>query len=212
MALVDDETGEVLCDRNEEINEAVADEVDSRKIARVFVRAPMSCEAERGLCQLCYGRDLARGELVKLRTATGIIAAQSIGEPGTQLTMRTFHTGGVASQTDITSGLPRVEELFEARAPKGEAIISETDGIVEIVAENDRRIVRVTNVDTLIEEYEVPSRGEALVKDGDRISAGAVIAQGNLTKKAEAANEVAEQVVSRISGTVRVLPKGRNFQ
>ena len=209
IALVDEETGEVLCERNEEISEAVADEVDSRKLQRVFVRAPMSCEAERGLCQLCYGRDLARGELVRLRTATGIIAAQSIGEPGTQLTMRTFHTGGVASQTDITSGLPRVEELFEARAPKGEAIISETDGVVEIVAENERRIVRVTNVDTLVEEYEVPSKGEALVKDGDRISAGAVIAQGSLSKKAEAANEVAEQVVSRISGTVRVLPKGR---
>ncbi|MCL6646555.1 MAG: DNA-directed RNA polymerase subunit beta', partial [Dehalococcoidia bacterium] len=112
--IVDEATGEVLCRRNEEITEAVADEIDRRGIRRVFVRTPMSCEAERGLCQLCYGRDLARGELVKLRTAVGIIAAQSIGEPGTQLTMRTFHTGGVASQTDITSGLPRVEELFEA--------------------------------------------------------------------------------------------------
>ncbi len=209
MPVIDEDTGEVLCDRNDEFSEAVADEVDLRKLPRVFVRAPMSCEAERGLCQLCYGRDLARGTLVKLRTATGIIAAQSIGEPGTQLTMRTFHTGGVASQTDITSGLPRVEELFEARAPKGEAIISETDGVVEIVIENERRVVRVTNVDTLIEEYDVPSRGEALVKDGDRISAGAVIAQGPLSKKAEAANEVAEQVVSRISGTVRTLPKNR---
>ncbi|GIW18697.1 MAG: DNA-directed RNA polymerase subunit beta' [Tepidiforma sp.] len=159
--IVDEATGELLCRRNEEINEAVADEIDRRGIRRVFVRTPMSCEAERGLCQLCYGRDLARGELVKLRTATGIIAAQSIGEPGTQLTMRTFHTGGVASQTDITSGLPRVEELFEARAPKGEAIISETDGIVEIHVENDRRIVRVTNVDTLVEEYDVPAKGRA---------------------------------------------------
>ncbi|WP_322795683.1 DNA-directed RNA polymerase subunit beta' [Tepidiforma sp.] len=202
--IVDESTGEVLCRRNEEINEAVADEIDRRGITRVFVRTPMSCEAERGLCQLCYGRDLARGELVKLRTATGIIAAQSIGEPGTQLTMRTFHTGGVASQTDITSGLPRVEELFEARAPRGEAIISETDGVVEIVVENDRRIVRVTNVDTLVEEYDVPAKSELLVKDGERITAGAAIAQPPAAKDAELP---AQPIVSRIGGTVRLIGK-----
>ncbi len=202
--IVDEATGELLCRRNEEINEAVADEIDRRGIRRVFVRTPMSCEAERGLCQLCYGRDLARGELVKLRTATGIIAAQSIGEPGTQLTMRTFHTGGVASQTDITSGLPRVEELFEARAPKGEAIISETDGIVEIHVENDRRIVRVTNVDTLVEEYDVPEKAELLVKDGERIVAGAPIA------RPEGESEPglpAQPLISRIGGTVRLVGK-----
>ena len=207
MAVVDEATGEVICDRGTEFSEAIADEIDARNIQRVFVRTPMSCEAERGLCQLCYGRDLARGELVKLRTAVGIIAAQSIGEPGTQLTMRTFHTGGVASQTDITSGLPRVEELFEARAPKGEAIISETDGVVDIVQENERRIVRVTNVDTLVEEYEVPAKGEALVKDGDRIVAGTAIARGPENKKDTTA--VAEQVVSRISGVVRVSGKSK---
>ena len=207
MPVVDEGTGEVVCERNQEFNEAIADEIDARNIQRVFVRTPMSCEAERGLCQLCYGRDLARGELVKLRTAVGIIAAQSIGEPGTQLTMRTFHTGGVASQTDITSGLPRVEELFEARAPKGEAIISETDGIVDIVQENERRIVRVTNVDTLVEEYEIPAKGEALVKDGERIVAGTPIAKGPENKKDTTA--VAEQVISRISGVVRVSGKNK---
>ncbi len=206
MAVVDEETGEVLCERDEEISEQVAKEVDDRRVARVYVRTPMSCEAERGLCRLCYGRDLARGELVKERTAVGIIAAQSIGEPGTQLTMRTFHTGGVASQTDITSGLPRVEELFEARAPKGEAIISETDGVVEVVQENERRVVRVSNVDTLVEEYEVPAKGEATVKDGDRIVAGHVIAVGPAPKKS---TEVAESVASRISGVVRVSGKNK---
>jgi DNA-directed RNA polymerase subunit beta' len=206
MAVVDESTGEVVCERDSELSEAVSDEIDARQIQRVFVRTPMSCEAERGLCRYCYGRDLARGELVRERTAVGIIAAQSIGEPGTQLTMRTFHTGGVASQTDITSGLPRVEELFEARAPKGEAIISETDGIVETVQENERRIVRVTNVDTLVEEYEIPSKGEATVKDGDRIVAGHVIAHGPAPKKA---TEVAEQVTSRISGVVRASGKNK---
>jgi DNA-directed RNA polymerase subunit beta' len=207
MPVIDEATGEVVCDRDQEFTEAIADDIDARNIQRVFVRTPMSCEAARGLCQLCYGRDLARGELVKLRTAAGIIAAQSIGEPGTQLTMRTFHTGGVASQTDITSGLPRVEELFEARAPKGEAIISETDGVVDIVQENERRIVRVTNVDTLVEEYQVPAKGEALVADGERIVAGTAIARGPENKKDTTA--VAEQVVSRISGVVRVSGKGK---
>jgi DNA-directed RNA polymerase subunit beta' len=204
--IVDESTGEVLCQRGEEINEAVADEIDQRGIRRVFVRTPMSCEAERGLCQLCYGRDLARGELVRLRTATGIIAAQSIGEPGTQLTMRTFHTGGVASQTDITSGLPRVEELFEARAPKGEAVISETDGRVEVLAENERRIVRVTNLDTLVEEYAVPARGELLVKEGERVVAGAPIAR----PPAEKGSDLPVQpIVSRIGGTVRLVGKNK---
>jgi len=204
--IVDEATGEVLCRRNEEITEAVADEIDRRGIRRVFVRTPMSCEAERGLCQLCYGRDLARGELVKLRTAVGIIAAQSIGEPGTQLTMRTFHTGGVASQTDITSGLPRVEELFEARAPKGEAIISEIDGVVDVVVENDRRIVRVTNVDTLVEEYDIPAKAELLVQDGERIVAGATLAQAPAPKNADLP---AQPITSRIGGTVRVVGKNK---
>ncbi|MFN0145495.1 MAG: DNA-directed RNA polymerase subunit beta' [Dehalococcoidia bacterium] len=202
MAVVDETTGEVLCDRDSEISELVADEVDARQVPRVLVRTPMSCEAERGICALCYGRDLGRGSLVKLRTAVGIIAAQSIGEPGTQLTMRTFHTGGVASQSDITSGLPRVEELFEARAPKGESIISEIDGTVEIVLDGDRRIVRIANVDTLVEDYRVPKNGTLIVKDGDHVAAGAALAsppEGN--GKADA---VTELVLSRISGTVHV--------
>jgi DNA-directed RNA polymerase subunit beta' len=93
---------------------------------------PLSCENRFGLCAMCYGRDLARGGLVKMGEAVGIIAAQSIGEPGTQLTLRTFHTGGVAGAEDITQGLPRVEELFEARTPKGEAVISEIGGVVDV--------------------------------------------------------------------------------
>ncbi|MGK2964443.1 MAG: DNA-directed RNA polymerase subunit beta' [Tepidiformaceae bacterium] len=199
--VVDEATGEVIVNRNEEFSEAVCQRIEEAGITRAFVRTPMSCEAERGICALCYGRDLARGTLVDHRTAVGIIAAQSIGEPGTQLTMRTFHTGGVASATDITSGLPRVEELFEARAPKGEAIISEIDGVVEVVQENERRVVRISSVDTLVEEYEVPSRGELLVKDGEHVSEGMVLARG-AGKADETA--VVEQVMARISGIVRV--------
>ncbi len=210
MPVADEASGEVLADRNEEISEVVADRIDELHVPRVLVRTPMSCEAERGICSLCYGRDLGRGARVKLRTAVGIIAAQSIGEPGTQLTMRTFHTGGVASAADITSGLPRVEELFEARAPKGEAIISEIDGTVEVVQENERRIVRIVSTDTLVEEYTVPSRGKALVEDGARVMAGAVLATGPESKANKKA--VAEQVVSRISGIARVSGRGKSVQ
>jgi DNA-directed RNA polymerase subunit beta' len=146
---------------------------------------------------------------VKLGTAVGIIAAQSIGEPGTQLTMRTFHTGGVASaaQTDITSGLPRVEELFEARSPKGEAIISEIDGSVEIVQENERRIVRVANVDSLVEEYALPHSVELRVADGDHVSTGALLAASPAAE--EGSTALVEQVVSRIPGIVRMTKDNR---
>jgi len=119
--------------------------------------------------------------------------------------MRTFHTGGVASATDITSGLPRVEELFEARAPKGEAIISEIDGIVDVVQEGDRRIVRVTNLDTLVEEYEIPARTELLVEDGQHVVAGDVLLEGKAGK--DDVSAVVPRVLSRISGVVRIAGK-----
>src|SRR5438874_10628409 len=108
--------------------------------------------------------------------AVGIVAAQSIGEPGTQLTMRTFHTGGVASGVDITSGLPRVEELFEARVPKGQALISEIDGTAEIVREGDARRVRVKNTELYSDEYEIPAGAKLQVKEGDIVEQGTIIA------------------------------------
>ena len=117
-------TGEIIVDRNEEINEQKAKEIVAAGLTKVYVRSPLSCQSRQGMCRRCYGRDLARRHLVDPNTAVGIVAAQSIGEPGTQLTLRTFHTGGVVG-LDITSGLPRVEELFEARAPKGQATVSE---------------------------------------------------------------------------------------
>jgi DNA-directed RNA polymerase subunit beta' len=204
--VVDETTGEMIVDRDELITDEVARAIADGDVARVNVYSPITCQCDRGICARSYGRDLGRGEIAKTRTAVGIIAAQSIGEPGTQLTMRTFHTGGVASQTDITSGLPRVEELFEARAPKGEAIISEIDGTVEVVAENERRVVRITSLDTLVEEYHVPPGGIALVKEGDNVTAGATVAQSG----GEGDTVPSVEVRSRISGKVHV--KGSAIQ
>ena len=118
----------------------------------------MMCELRFGICQMCYGRDLGRGALVELGSAVGTVAAQSIGEPGTQLTLRTFHTGGVAAGGDITHGLPRVEELFEARKkPKGEAVMSDIDGTVKIVrSEGGVRLMTVTSTQMVKDDYEVP--------------------------------------------------------
>ncbi len=136
--IVDPQTGEVILGTNEEITEEVIARLNEAKIERVYVRSPLTCQSHYGLCQLCYGRDLARGGLIRLGEAAGIVAAQSIGEPGTQLTLRTFHTGGIAGTEDITQGLPRVEELFEARVPKGKAIIAEISGFVDVIWENDQ--------------------------------------------------------------------------
>ncbi|MCL4532340.1 MAG: DNA-directed RNA polymerase subunit beta', partial [Actinobacteria bacterium] len=145
--VVDPTTGEVIVDRNEMIDEVALARIIEVGIPRVYVRSPLTCESRFGVCRMCYGRHLGTGELSKLGDAVGIVAAQSIGEPGTQLTMRTFHTGGVAG-LDITSGLPRVEELFEARVPKGEAVLSEIDGVVQIERHEEKRLIRVSSRET----------------------------------------------------------------
>ena len=129
--VADPKTGEIIIERNEEITGQKLAMIVEAGITRLYVRSPLTCQSRLGICQSCYGRDLARGHMVDINTAVGIIAAESIGEPGTQLTLRTFHTGGVVG-LDITSGLPRVEELFEARPPKGQAIISEIGGEVRL--------------------------------------------------------------------------------
>ena len=129
-------------------------------VDEVKVRSPLTCELVHGICAKCYGMDLGRGSMVALGSAVGIVAAQSIGEPGTQLTLRTFHTGGVAAGGDITTGLPRVEELFEARRmPKGEAIISQIGGVARIIQSDrysDQRVVRVEHSEMISDEYDVP--------------------------------------------------------
>ena len=234
MDLEDPETGEMLAAFNEEIDDAKTARLEQLGLERVYVRSPLTCQAKRGLCRYCYGRSPARGSLVTIGEAVGIVAAQSIGEPGTQLTMRTFHTGGVASGVDITSGLPRVEELFEARVPKGQALISEIDGIGEVVREGDARRVRIKNMELYSDEYEVPKGAKLLVKKDDVIEQGTILARlpqlaaakadaevvaeegakkpKARTKKAkvEEAPEVLEgDVVARIGGRVVVTGKDR---
>ncbi|MGA2111569.1 MAG: DNA-directed RNA polymerase subunit beta' [Anaerolineales bacterium] len=176
--VVDAQTGELITGRNELITLEQARRIASSSLEEVLVRSPLTCAMRHGLCQLCYGLDLGRGALVELGTAVGIVAAQSIGEPGTQLTLRTFHTGGVAAGGDITSGLPRVEELFEARKkPKGEAVVSEISGLVEIHRkEGGQRTLRVVNSELLRDEYEVPGNWSLKIEDGSAIEAGTIIA------------------------------------
>jgi DNA-directed RNA polymerase subunit beta' len=191
MDLEDPETGGMLVGFNEEIDDVKAQRIEELKLERVYVRSPLTCQAKRGLCQYCYGRSPARGKVVAQGEAVGIVAAQSIGEPGTQLTMRTFHTGGVASGVDITSGLPRVEELFEARVPKGQALIAEIDGIAEVVRDGDQRRVRVRSTELYSDEYEVPKGAKVLVKKDEVVEQGAILAR--LPQLAAGADESAEE-------------------
>ena len=175
--VVHPQTGEVLVERNEEIDESLAATIEGAGVEAILLRSPMTCQLRQGICMLCYGRDLGRGEMVSIGAAVGIVAAQSIGEPGTQLTLRTFHTGGVAHGGDITVGLPRVEELFEARKkPRGEAPISEIGGVVHIVRLDGQRSIKV--VDSEIErfEHDIKRGWKILVEDGDEVKAGAPIA------------------------------------
>jgi len=174
--VVDEGTGEVLVDVNQEISDEMADDIVKRGVKHVKVRSPLSCMAVHGICGRCYGRNLARATLTEIGEAVGIIAAQSIGEPGTQLTMRTFHTGGVAGE-DITMGLPRVEELFEARVPKDTCVIAEIDGKVEIIRTEDRgRKVKVVSMDELRDEYTFPKGQKPQVEDGAEVDVGHVVA------------------------------------
>ena len=176
--IVHPETGEIIVERDEEIDEEKVAAIDAAGVEAVYVRSPMTCELPHGICAKCYGRDLGRGTMVHVGTAVGIIAAQSIGEPGTQLTLRTFHTGGTASSSgDITSGLPRVEELLEARkTPKGEAEISDIAGVVHLHNEGD--LIRVEIVDSQVREQlvEVPEGWTILVEDGDEVEFDAPLA------------------------------------
>ncbi len=172
------ETGEVLLTKNQMIQEEDAERIIKLGIDRVKIRTILKCNTRHGVCASCYGRNLATGSPVQVGEAVGIIAAQSIGEPGTQLTMRTFHTGGVAG-ADITQGLPRVEELFEARKPKGLAIISEIAGTIEIVETKRKREVIVRNEDQE-KKYEIPYSSRLKVGQGQTIEAGDEITEGSV--------------------------------
>ena len=179
--LINKENGEVIVPLNGEITEELADEV-VKHYDVVKIRSVLTCRSPYGVCRKCYGRDLGTGDQVQVGEAVGIIAAQSIGEPGTQLTMRTFHTGGVAGD-DITQGLPRVEELFEARKPKRNAIIAENEGVVRVVPNEGKKgtnTIFITGEDGIELDYLIPYGSRIIVKDGDVVSLGARLTEGSI--------------------------------
>jgi len=177
--VVDPKTGEVLVEDQTILDRATLERVERAGVHEVRVRTPLGCILRHGICQLCYGQDLARGGIVSIGEAVGIIAAQSIGEPGTQLTLRTFHTGGVATGADITQGLPRVQELFEARNPKGESILSDLAGRVSFHRDAEILTLTVTDSRVMADEYERPEGFTPVPADGDTVKAGAVLLQGS---------------------------------
>ena len=190
------------------IEDDMADAFIEAGVKEVYCRSVLQCAEAHGVCRLCYGRNLAAGELVNIGDAVGIIAAQSIGEPGTQLTMRTFHTGGIAgAQEDITQGLPRVEELFEARTPKEKAIVSEIDGVVEIeLEETGVRKAHVIQSQAITEDYSLPRGAEALVSDGQAVAAGEPLYRTAGSKHAEP-----ETITAREPGIVKLAKNAKTI-
>ena len=179
--ILDPTTGEVIVSNDKMMDDADAKRVKEAGITSVKIRSILNCEAKQGVCAKCYGMNLANGKPVSVGEAVGVIAAQSIGEPGTQLTMRTFHTGGIASAEDITQGLPRVEELFEARNPKREAIISEIEGDVRIEEIKKNRHIVVYNKETGEErKYLITYGSHPCVKEGDHVKAGSLLTEGSV--------------------------------
>ena len=173
------ETGEVIVDTNTMINKALAKQIVNAGITQVEVRSVIGCRSKHGVCQKCYGMGLARREEVSIGESIGIIAAQSIGEPGTQLTMRTIHSGGVAGVADITQGLPRVEEIFEARKPKGLAVITEIDGKVKISeTKKKKEVIVISKEDS--RTYTIPFGSKLKVKDGDEVKAAQALIEGSI--------------------------------
>ena len=178
--VVNPKTGEVMVKSNEMISEDMADEIVKAGIEEVEIRSVFTCKSKTGVCAKCYGKNMSNNNPVQVGEAVGIIAAQSIGEPGTQLTMRTFHTGGIASTGDITQGLPRVEELFEARKPKHAAIVCEQSGVASI-EERDKIIHVIVKTDEGEEkDYTIPFGTGVIVKDGERVEPGTVLTNGSV--------------------------------
>ncbi|MSQ23187.1 MAG: DNA-directed RNA polymerase subunit beta' [Chloroflexi bacterium] len=215
VPIVDPETGEILADRNEVLDEDTEDKIAAcPAITKILLRSPMTCESRFGVCQKCYGWHMGTRSLVKIGDAVGIVAAQSIGEPGTQLTMRTFHTGGVAG-LDITSGLPRVEELFEARQPKGKALLSEIDGVAEVSRTEDSRVIRVVSRETYRDDHIIPEGYEVLVQEAGWINAGEHLAsaegQAPITAQLSGVVELREvQHAGRVVNQVGVVAEERD--
>ena len=225
--IYDPATGEVLCERDEMIDHDRARKIANAGVTDIKVRSAMTCELTHGICAMCYGIDLGRGATVEMGSAVGIVAAQSIGEPGTQLTLRTFHTGGVATSGggDITTGLPRVEELFEARkTPKGEAVVSEIEGVARIVQSDkysDLRMVRIEHAEMVSDAYDIPEEWKIEVKDEHEVKASELLASlGEATISSQHAGRIRvegrqvfvsyeqrEEVEHDIPSTLRLLVK-----
>ncbi len=182
--IIHPESKEILVERNVYITEQIADKLIRENINEVPIRSVLTCKTKYGICAKCYGRNLATGTIVEVGEAVGIVAAQSIGEPGTQLTMRTIHTGGVSGE-DITQGLPRVEELFESKTPKGKATIAKIDGeVTEIKEDGDRYIINITNeVETISHETQYGIFSAPLVKEGQKVKAGEVLTKGTISPR-----------------------------
>ncbi|NCC81752.1 MAG: DNA-directed RNA polymerase subunit beta' [Clostridia bacterium] len=176
---VDPKTGELIVTKNTIINVDAAEKIIKAGYEKVGIRTALTCKSKHGVCRKCYGINLATGLQAEIGEAVGIIAAQSIGEPGTQLTMRTFHTGGVAGG-DITQGLPRIEELFEARKPKGLAVITEISGTVKIKEEDRKKEVSVISEDGIAESYPILQGSRLRVKEGDFVQAGDILTEGSV--------------------------------
>ncbi|OGJ57094.1 hypothetical protein A2483_01510 [Candidatus Peregrinibacteria bacterium RIFOXYC2_FULL_33_13] len=181
--IIDPKTGEILVQKEKDIGNNELKIIKEREVNEVQIRSIMTCKTKNGICQRCYGKDLGTNKIVKIGTAVGIIAAQSIGEPGTQLTMRTFHMGGVAEGSDITQGLTRVEELFEARTPKSPAILSEIDGIVKIIKKGKQQEIYITSDGPVDITYDIPGDFIPVVEPGEEIHEKQVILKNKNTKK-----------------------------
>ncbi len=226
--VIDPETGEVIAERDQVIDHVLARTIAASSVKEFKVRSALTCELQHGICAKCYGLDLGRGDMVDLGAAVGIVAAQSIGEPGTQLTLRTFHTGGVAAAgADITTGLPRVEELFEARKqPKGESVVAEISGVARILQSDkyaDLREVQIEHTEMVHDEYSIPEDWKYIVKDEAQAKPNEVLAsKDKATIVAQHAGKVAvekkdhkvvvsyeqgEQKTSEIPTTARLLIK-----
>jgi len=216
--VVNPDTGEVLIeadtlitpDKAKEVDKILTDAwerngADMHNQPGVLIRSILTCKTKNGVCVKCYGKNMASGNPVKIGEAVGIIAAQSIGEPGTQLTMRTFHSGGVATDDDITQGLPRVEELFEARKPKGQAVITEAGGAVHI--SEDRRVITITGPNGETKDYPIPYNANILVEEGEILNAGDSLTRGSINPqdmlKAKGVRGVQEYIAKEVQSAYR---------
>ena len=213
--IINPTTGEVIVAADTLISEDQAVAIEKAGVEEVKIRSVLTCKAKQGVCAKCYGANMSSWNKVKIGEAVGIIAAQSIGEPGTQLTMRTFHTGGIATNADITQGLPRVEELFEARTPKGKATVTTLKGVVSI-KENDEKtmwIVTVTGADNTL-DYKIPHGAKLLVKEGDTVEAGDPLMVGSIypqdTLRTKGVQGVQESMIREVQSAYR--SNGVNIQ